>query len=81
LLKLRVYFKDNTFSEVTDTVRSCSRHDLVAARLISESPGSLYVSFKNIYPFGITLKSSVTVHIFGMDKKKRWAVRTHCSPH
>jgi hypothetical protein len=44
---------DITCPEVTDTVRSCSRHDVVAARLISERPGSINFYFKQIYPLSL----------------------------
>lgn len=63
-----------TFSEVSDTVRNRSRHDVVAARRISERPDGLYFYFKNIYPFVITLKSSVTIFLERTKNDRRWVL-------
>jgi hypothetical protein len=41
---------DYLLAELPNTVHSCKRHGVVAARLTAERPGSVYTCFKNIFP-------------------------------
>ena len=61
-------------AELPNTVHSCSRHGVAAARLTSERPGSIIPMPKNIYFVGTTFIASITVDVFETDRE-RLAVR------
>lgn len=61
------------------TIRSCSLHGVVAARLTSERPGNFMPLSKNISCFGIAFTPSVTVDVFERDIK-RFAMRAQYFP-
>jgi len=62
----KMYISDHLLSQPSDTLHSCSRHGLVAARLTSEQPGSIIPLSKNIYCTVNTFIASVTVDFCGM---------------
>jgi hypothetical protein len=61
-----------------NTVHSCSRHGVVAARLPTGTARQRYTYFKNIYCVGSTFLASVTVDVFGTDIRRSVA-RAQCS--
>jgi hypothetical protein len=56
-------------SERHNTVHSCSRRGMVAARLTSERPGSVIPGSKNIYCTGSTFIAAVTADVYETDTK------------